>query len=242
MSDRQIIHRPGGEQWRRYELADGFVITTDSWRALVSDYPEAPGEVNAYRRQLVAAQSGQLSVQDSVDDPARTYIAEGGDGTVFAVGELMVAKEAKSWSGKSFLEYFERMENLRAVIQEHLPHWVGTPANYGIYVSEDRVHQNLLMQRIGSGITLDDIRKPEKAALFKRARLYRMLGSMTTGEHEELGERYTDTHMALVDAFRREGLRYEDHIKDWGPHNIIVEKLRAAIADSRFKLWIIDQQ
>lgn len=242
MITRESIDRPGGEQWHRYDLRDGFAITTGSLASLISEHRAFHGEMNSYRRQLVAAQAGSLAAESALYHPNRTYVAEGGDGTVYAIGNKLAVKEAKPWSGKSFLEYFERMENLRVVIQEHLPHWVSTPANYGLYVSEDEARQYLLMQQIGGGITLEDIHKPGRATAFKRDKLARLRGSLSVGTLGELDDRLHETHMKLVGALRAEGLRYDEYLQDWGPHNVIVERLENPIADSRFKLWIIDQQ
>lgn len=242
MINRETIERPGGEEWHQYNLDNGLVLTTGAWRALVSEQEGIHEQVNMYRRQLASAYAGSVTVAETLNQLGRTYIAEGRDGTVYAVGDHMVAKERKPWSSKSFLEYFERMENLRSIVQQYLPHWVDTPNNYGLYVSDDYAHQHLLMQRISRGVTLEDLHKPDKAAPFKHEQLHRLLSGLGSIGLQALDDQLGAVHMSLVDVLRTTGHRYDDYVRDWGPHNVIIEGLQHPIGDSRYKFWIIDQQ
>lgn len=225
------MERPDGAEWHIYHTDDGIVALTskgresldlDTWRNL-----------REYRKKVM----GQTALDG--DPQVRRYFVSGGNSDVYHLNDRLVVKEAKP-TGSVFYS-MERMDTIYDIISTSMPRWIDMPAHYGFLQSRHLNHQYLLMERVDSGLTVQDVIDPEIPNNRQRDAITREFGMVTPEDQIEVKRRFEVAKEILTTAVEAAGYQPDDLLTDLHEGNMLVERLRTPVAGSNFKMWVIDQ-
>lgn len=195
---------------------------------------------------------------EHVQEPhVRRYIAAGGNGTVYELGNTGLAMK-EAGARHSVHSAMERMDSLyqlleHAIVTEHLPGWIGLPKHYGYLVPPIDAHntrQYVLMEQIDGGVTVEDVLSILERGDAERNLIEKRLGHPITDEDiADIGAQWQELQPLVQTAVNYENSllpkdsrrSFKERVPDFHEGNVLIEKLEKPIAGKRFKLWLIDQ-
>jgi hypothetical protein len=227
-----------GSQWRNYESEHAYFQLTEVGRKLIA--------ANRLGRLLRHYAEDYREGREGPED-ARRFIAEGGRGRVFGVGNTGLAvKEKRPLVPDSLFEGLNRMDKLVYAIRKHCPAWIDVPEHYGIVtLKEDLSKEFMLMQKVDEGVTVGDIKGIDDMPREKHLEeaVHRLHGPITEEFQEEVVGRYGMSLGLIRRALLAEYLSPDEYLPDLdhNPYNIVVERQDTPIDGSMLKYWVIDQ-
>ena len=237
--NNKIITQDDGAKWRQFDIEGGVVILTSAGQEFVQDtnIKEVLRDLKQYRKEVEG---------EAIDskESTRLEMANGGNGTVYALGDKDVAIK-ESNSSHSLYSAMYRMDHLSHIVETSMPHWISVAKHYGIITSNKLDKEYLFMEKIDNGITLEDIEgyvKHGKGRFPKMQQsIQTIFGEITTEDLEEIKAQRTEFIERMGTYADENGVRVESLIPDPNPANILVTPLRTPIGGKKFKLWVIDQ-
>lgn len=238
----QIVTKPDGAQWRQFEIEGGVVLITSSGQEVIksNNFGSISKLLRQYRQDIT---------QRSQQGIGRQYLANGGNGEVYSLGESTVAVK-ESRSNHSLYYALERMDHLSHVIETELPHWISVVPHYGLITSRELDREYLFMQKIDNGISLEDLVQYVERGSARTNELTNSVKeffpNINTEDIEEVRSQVQEMKdklkaYAQTDEARANGDTYESLMPDPNFANILITPLKTPIGGRRFKFWVIDQ-
>ncbi len=241
MISREVFEQPDGAHWQIYHINRGFIALTSRGQELLSTRPGVWPALHAYRQAVTEKGMGKTALPGALG--TRAYFASGGRSDVYELQPGLAIKEANN--EQSVWNALLRMDTLCSVIEGGLPRWLDIPTHYGALVSSNLGTQFLLMQKIDSGLTVQDVHSSviERHLMsdMKLEQVRREFGSVSNRDHEVIMNRFAESEALLRKGLISNGLMPEDYLPDYHPGNVLVERSHTPVGGSDFKLWVIDQ-
>jgi len=138
----------------------------------------------------------------------------------------------------------QRMDRLYTIMKgRDVPKWIGMPEHYGFVDHRDLPAQYLIVQKINSGITIQDLLDyPDQPDDSPRKQLIlKTLGPLDESKIDHINNDFKNMREIITAAVEHAGQSPKDYIVDWHAANVLYEKQPYPIAGRRYKLWLIDQ-
>jgi hypothetical protein len=97
------------------------------------------------------------------------------------------------------------------------------------------------MQKIDSGVTVQNVLSPGEMSDVQAAALEAEFGDLSQAQIDEVGERYEEAQDILTTSLEGGGHNPAEYLTDWHEGNVLVERLETPVAGSPLKMWVIDQ-
>lgn len=226
---QENMQRYDGSQWRKFDFnTGGQVVLTSRGLELLSYNPGLRHLLQEYRDEAVAVINGNLSESSS---QVRSYFRTGGNSRVYKVaGSELLVKEGIKETRPSLWKALDSMDYLYGVCLKHLDPYVRVPDHYGLFIPADYQTEYLLMRKINSGITVQDVVKG------------RVL--VDEGIKAEVAQDFLDLKPKVLGAIQKtrqnQSIPYRNLLSDWTDRNVLVDFTTRA-KDKPYTLWIIDQ-
>lgn len=233
MLKREMLEQPDGAVWESFEIKGGKIVLTSKGRELFRERPETWKELRSYKKRAMGAPALQSF------PVVREHFASGGNSDVYTLSEGLAVKEAHL-TGSLFFTV-ERMDRLLNVVESNVPRWIDIPDHYGLLFASHLRKQYLLMQKIDSGVTVQNVLTPGEMSDEQAAALEAEFGDIGQAEVDEVGERYEEAHDILTASLEDRGYNPAEYLTDWHEGNVLVERLETPVAGSPLKMWVIDQ-
>lgn len=229
----ESIERPDGAVWQSFEEDSCDVLLTSRGTELFSENPDLEEVVSLYMERA----TGHTALEGV---GVRTFFAAGSNSRIYTVNEDVLMKETRGHSMRAMLE---RMDIVNHVINKgNVPRWIDMPDHYGLIMPKNSDMQFVMMKRIDGGVNVGHILSPEDSSELERNGVIAELGGEITPEIQaDVRQRYRDCEQILHQAIAEEDLIPTDLLSDWHPGNVLVERLLTPVANSTYKMWIIDQ-
>lgn len=236
------IEQPDGAVWSMFydrELPDSrYLIVSSTGRGLMLGeegigYHGLKGLFSQYR---------ELERQGNTND-FRDFLGCGQQANVYGMGSDFAVREVQGNPAVySTLRELGNMDRLATVVEGGVPHWIRVPSFYACFSDTDTQKRYTLMQRIDSGLTVEDVLEYPDLPDYAKERVHKELKHEPTDEDkEEISRLYELAGTILDKVISSKGHRTEDYLVDWKPRNVIIEPLRTPIAGERFSMTVIDQ-
>lgn len=256
--------KPDWSMWRRYKTPTGIEIVVTSafldvmengQENLVGSGDDVSGKflrlLHKYRKSFKAHRY----------DEYRQYIAEWQNAVFYGINESNIGvREEKedTWSNEDMLE---RMDWIRRLLElGWLPHWIKTPAHYGMIkypqIRRWYYRKSMVIQKIDSGVTaLDIIDGPRNNNEWIRKAILESFPTYNFWEigdenyelfRQEIRTKYVDVFNKLKQTFDQHRLKFpgwtfQTLFADLFQRNLIVVHNENLVGGSRVNFWIIDQ-
>lgn len=225
----QNMRRYDGSQWRQFDSKTGSqTVLTSRGQELLKYNPELRGLLAAYRDEAVAVLNGKGSEFSS---QVRRYFRTGGNSRVYKIGDTeLLVKEGIKKNRPSLWKALDSMDYLYGVCLKHLDPYVKVPDHYGLFIPKGYQTEYLLMRKINSGITVEDIVK----------------GRVRVDERikDEVVQDFSDLKPKVLGAIQKtrqnQAIPYRNLLTDWTDRNVLVD-LTTRAREKPYTLWIIDQ-
>ncbi|HMS23295.1 MAG TPA: hypothetical protein PKB09_00625 [Candidatus Saccharibacteria bacterium] len=175
-------------------------------------------------------------------DGRRNFLGKGQQATVYGMGWLAVREIPGKQGLYRTVSELQSMDELACVVEGGLPRWINVPHMFACYSDPELQKRYMLMQRIDSGLTIEDVvnypNVDEHAAKRTLAELGR---EPNDNDKSELIRLFSTARFVIGKVIEERGRAPESMLVDWEHRNVIVEALRTPIAGERFSLSIIDQ-
>lgn len=173
----------------------------------------------------------------------RTFIGAGQQARVFGMNDKLAVREVRGVPRfYTALSDLQRMDRLASVVEGGLPRWIDTPKIYAMYGDSELNRQYTLMQKIDSGLTVEDIVTFEANDEVKQNRALAVLGRKPSNEEIETTEYLFNRAKTILDAvISAHGQEPTEILTDWVMRNVLVEPLKTPVGGQKTRLHIIDQ-
>jgi hypothetical protein len=220
--------------WSHYPLSSGAVTLTGRGKNAIQEHPNLLQLAHDYRMSQMGRTVTSLS-------GVRAPFRHGGNSDVYHLADASDIVVKEGTDGKSLYYAMRRMDILKTIIEYGVPRWVDVPDHLALVDSRDLPRQYMFMQKIDSGITVQDINDFRQGDTALDRRVTASLGSLSSQDKAEVQGRFTMSRNLLDNFMVGNGIDPGDYLTDWHEGNVLVEKLSVPIADSSFRLWVIDQ-
>jgi hypothetical protein len=236
------LDQEDGARWFVYDQEQdprGYTIITSEGHSLLQ-CQDQEGYLRSLIHRYRAAELGTMALLGE-DPDIRQELGRGQQAIVYRMGRFAVREEVGIKDFHVALGELQRMDAINNFMEHGLPRWLNLPAHYALHVDPSRQMTYGLMERIDSGLTVEDVVNfPDIPA--NRAKV---LIKETTGDVADaqacVPELYERAHEALVQAIESDGKNPDQYLTDWKPRNVLVDRLRTPVAGSRYSLSVIDQ-
>jgi hypothetical protein len=213
-----------------------FLIVTSVGRELFLDetlpYRVLKRLVQAYRS--AESGSGHPSVRD--------FLGQGQQARVFGLSRFAVRETGGIAPFYPSMSALDRMNKLSGVVEGGVPRWINVPRTYAFYSDPQTNKQYTLMDRLDSGVTVEDVTAFDEVSDHSRARVLREYGHQPTAPEVEDAHRLFDkAHRLLTTVIGARGHNPEEILTDWKARNVIIEPLSTPVGGERYLLNVIDQ-
>jgi hypothetical protein len=135
-----------------------------------------------------------------------------------------------------------RLDRLASLVEGGIPRWIDVPSVYAMFSDGEINKQYTLMERIDSGLTVEDIAEFHSTTDIGRARAIQQLGSEPTQEQIETAALLFDKAKIILDSvIKSKGIDPDELLTDWAMRNVLVDITKTPVAGQRMVLNIIDQ-
>jgi len=238
------VEQADGAKWAVFENAHDnreYTILTSAGQELLQG--QDSGELRSLIQRYRAVELGGLALLG--DDPnIRQELGRGREAIVYSMGPYAVREKIGIQDVYPALSELQRMDEINSVIELGLPRWLNLPVHYALHSRPDPLEPKtyILMDRIDSGVTVEDIIDYPDIDPTRAARLETYLGaSGIEGAKEAIPELYGAAYQALAEAIEAAGKDPAKFLTDWEPRNALVEQLKTPVAGSNYSLSVIDQ-
>lgn len=241
-SPDQTIEQDDGAKWAVYydsNHLEGFTIVTSSGQEILNgpELPELRGLIHRYRM----AELGSIALLGE-DPEMRDELGRGQEATVYQMGPYAVREKMGIPGFYVALGELQRMDAINYVIEDGLPRWLKIPNHFALHAAPSVQKTYTLMERIDSGLTVEDIENYPDVSDKKTALIEEELGADIEDAQENVPQLYDEAHRVLSEAIERSGRNPAHYLTDWKPRNALVEgKLATPIAGSNYRISVIDQ-
>jgi hypothetical protein len=236
------VEQPDGAQWNVYENPDSlhqFTIITSVGGELIQD-PVRRHDLLGLLRRYRAAELGGVALFGE-DPDVRQWLGSGQEATVYKMGPYAIREENGLKSMYGALGEFQRMNEIGHVIDSGLPRWLHLPLQYAVHTDPTLQKTYTLMERIDSGVTVEDILAFPDLEDKKRNAVKNAIGHHITEAQGIVPVLFDRAHEVLSSALSASGKVPEEFLTDWRARNVLVERLGTPVAGSKYSLHVIDQ-
>lgn len=217
---------------------DNYLLMTSSGRVLFL------GENGTPFHKLKELFSGyrDAEIEGEEFDERRNFLGKGQQATVYGMGWLAVREISGKQGLYRTISELQSMDELACVVEGGLPRWINVPHMFACYSDPELQKRYMLMQRIDSGLTIEDVVNYPNVDDHAAKRTLQELGREPNDDDKnELKRLFSTAWFVIGNVIKERGRTPESMLVDWEPRNVIVEALRTPIAGERFSLSIIDQ-
>jgi len=218
------------------EIDRRFLIITSAGREMFVDgelpYQSLKKLFKAYR--TAESGRGHPSIRD--------YLGHGQQAQVFGLSKFAVRETNGNVPFYPTLSALDRMNKISAIVEGGIPRWINVPRTYAVYSDTETGKQYSLMDRLDSGVTVEDIANFDEVTDHSRARVLKEFGQRPTATQAEDAVRlFNKAENFLNAAIIGKGYNPEEYLTDWKMRNVIIEPLTTPVGGERYMLNIIDQ-
>jgi hypothetical protein len=235
------LEQDSGALWPVYnsrEYENGFTIVTSAGSELVD---QRMGEIEGLVQQYRLAEMSDIAPRAQDESSIRSELGRGHEAIVYSMGSFAVREQIGITSFYTAVGQLQRMDAISDVIDHGLPRWLRLPIHYALIVDPSRQKTYTVMEKVNSGITLEDIEKYPHIAPTRRKTVLKSFGNGIMDAKKSIPDLFDKAHLALTEALTDSGKDPSMYLTDWAPKNAIVQPLRTPIARSRYLLSVIDQ-
>ncbi len=173
----------------------------------------------------------------------REFLGSGQQAEVFGLNAKLAVRE--TGGNETFyhaLSDLTRQDRLISIVEGGLPRWINVPHTYALYSDTEAGRQYALMDRIDSGVTVQDIVDFDEVNNHSQQRVLKELGRKPTEQDaSEIGRLFDKAGNILNTVISARGYDPTEILTDWQTRNVIVEPLATPVGGEWYSLNIIDQ-
>lgn len=218
-----IIDRPANKHWRVFDIARGQVIITAAGQEYIHDDPSILFAFKSYRNDIGAHTAD-----------TRQWLKSGGNSDVYSLihPSNVVVKEQST--AQSVWSALNRMDHLYHLATDYIdPNVIRVVKGLGAVFSGQLRRQYLIMERINSGLTVEDIRERRSQEEY----------GYTDEERELILVQFEDAKRQLdkVIAEHAEGDAAQMNLlPDWHEGNVLID-FTTPTELRRYSMVLVDQ-
>lgn len=236
------VDQPNGAVWPvfyDFSTPGDLVVLTGAGQELYGD-PERWERTSRLIHRYKIAEMGDTALQGS-DPEIRQKLGQGQQATVYSMGPYAVREEAATKGDWAAIGELEGMALINELIEHGMPRWLHVPLHYAIHVDPLAQKTYTLMDKIDSGLTLEDIINYPEVPEERKTLVASELGDEVGAAQAVVPDLFDRAHDFLAEAIEANGKDTEEVLNDWEPRNVLVERLPYPIAGENYSLHVIDQ-
>lgn len=215
-----------------------FFIVTSSGKELFLGNKDLP--YKALKRMFGQYRDAEITKDDSI---VREFLGEGAQAQVYGLGPRLAVRETPgNLPFYKTLGSISRMDRLATVVENGVPRWINVPHTYAIYSDTEAHKQYTLMDKIDSGVTIQDMVGFDEATKHSQERVLKEFGHRPTErEAADAARLFDEAGRILTNAIVAQGSNPDELLTDWFPRNVIIEQKATPVGGERYLLSVIDQ-